>query len=110
MVEATAVELSAALWYMKQRALVSSDDKSNMQITVDGMDFLVGAKPVPADVMAFIKPAAVAGAHLQSPLAPADIPRPSSDQGEPSVLSTLERAVARMQDETKRGTAVTGKE
>jgi hypothetical protein len=98
MVEATAVELSAALWYMKQRALVSSDDKSNMQITVDGMDFLVGAKPVPADVMAFIKPAAVAGTQLQSPLGAPD--------AAPSGLSTLERAVARMQDETKRDAAV----
>jgi curved DNA-binding protein CbpA len=83
MVEATAVELSAALWYMKQRALVSSDDKSNLQITVDGMDFLIGAKPVPKDVMAFIKPASVAVARAQP------------EREEESALNTLNRALAR---------------
>jgi hypothetical protein len=65
MAEGTAVELTAALWYLKQRALVLSDDKSNMQITADGMDFLISAKPVPKDVMAFIKPAAVAVSRAQ---------------------------------------------
>ena len=39
-VEATASELSSAIWYLKQRGLVASDDKSSMHITVDGMDFL----------------------------------------------------------------------
>jgi hypothetical protein len=72
MVEATAVELSAALWYLKQRVLVSSDDKSNMQITVDGMDFLVSQKPVPEDVMGFIKPAAVAVPQPRPPQAQPD--------------------------------------
>lgn len=83
MVEATAVELTAALWYMKQRALVSSDDKSNMQITVEGMDFLVSAKPVAGDVMAFIKPAAIAGGQAQ--------PKREAE----SLVSTLNRALAR---------------
>ncbi len=83
MVEATAVELTAALWYMKQRALVSSDDKSNMQITVEGMDFLVSAKPVAGDVMAFIKPAAIAGGQAQ--------PKHEAE----SLVSTLNRALAR---------------
>jgi curved DNA-binding protein CbpA len=81
MVEATAVELTAALWYMKQRALVSSDDKSNMQITVDGMDFLVSQRPVPEDVMAFIKPAAIAVAHAQP------------KREEEKALATLNRAL-----------------
>jgi curved DNA-binding protein CbpA len=75
MVEATAVELSSALWYVKQRALVSSDDKSNLQITVDGMDYLVNAMPVPKDVMAFIKPTSIAATP------------------EESVLSTLNKAL-----------------
>ena len=61
MVEATAVELTAALWYLKQRNLVSSDDRSSLQITVDGMDFVLAKKPRPEDVMAFIKPSAIAG-------------------------------------------------
>ena len=84
MVEGTAVELSAAVWYLKQRALVLSDDKSNMQITADGMDFLVSAKPVPADVMAFIKPAAVGGSRAQ----------PEGEKG--SALSGLNRALTKV--------------
>jgi hypothetical protein len=60
-VEATAAELSSALWYLKQRGLAASDDKSSLQITVDGMDFLESKRPLPEDVMAFIKPGAIAG-------------------------------------------------
>jgi hypothetical protein len=86
MVEATAVELTAAVWYVKQRGLVSSDDKSIMQITVDGMDFLVGERPVPADVMAFIKPAAIA----------TTLARPQLETE--AVMLTLNRALARTSD------------
>ncbi len=75
-VEATAVRLNSALWYLKQRGLAASDDKSSLQITVDGMDFLENAKPLPEDVMPFIKPAAIAVRETQS------------------VLSTLNRALA----------------
>jgi hypothetical protein len=88
MVEATAVELSAALWYLKQRDLVSSDDKSILQITVEGMDFLVSQRPVPADVMAFIKPGAIAPAA--GAFAPAQPKRETE-----SVMTTLNRALAR---------------
>jgi curved DNA-binding protein CbpA len=63
MVEATAAELSSALWYLKQRGLAASDDKSSLLITVDGMDFLESKRPSPEDVMAFIKPAAIGGQH-----------------------------------------------
>ena len=60
--EATAAELSSAMWYLKQRGLAVSDDKSSLQITVDGMDFLESKKPSPEDVMPFIKRAAIAEA------------------------------------------------
>src|SRR5271166_2153769 len=69
-VEATAVELSSALWYLKQRGLAASDDKSSLQITVDGMDFLERNKPAPEDVMVFIKPDAIAGAPAQPKMRP----------------------------------------
>jgi DnaJ domain len=108
MVEATAVELSAALWYMKQRALVSTDDKSNMQITVDGMDFLVSARPVPEDVMAFIKPAAVVVTQLQ-PQTHTDTRSAFGHRDQPG-LSTLKRALARAQDQPKLASSITGKE
>jgi len=67
MVEATPVELSAAVWYLKQRGFVLSDDQSNLQITVDGMDFLVRNRPSPEEVMAFIKPEAIALSQTQPP-------------------------------------------
>jgi curved DNA-binding protein CbpA len=87
MVEATPVELSSALWYLKQRSWAASDDKSSLQITADGMDFLVNQKPAVGDVMAFIKPAAIAG----SPATPLN--------REPeSPLTTLHRALARTTD------------
>jgi hypothetical protein len=88
MVDATAVELSLGLWYLKQRGLATSDDKSSLQITVDGMDFLASNKPSPEDVMAIIKPASIASARAQP------IPAPPAD----SVLSTLHRALARTSD------------
>jgi curved DNA-binding protein CbpA len=75
-VEAPVVRLNSALWYLKQRGLAASDDKSSLQITVDGMDFLEGKRPSPELVMPFIKPAAIA-----------------KRDGE-SVLTTLNRALA----------------
>jgi hypothetical protein len=82
-VEATAVELSSALWYLKQRGLAASDDKSSLQITVDGMDFLERNKPLAEDVMVFIKEAATAGTQEQP------------THKEETVLATLNRALAR---------------
>lgn len=82
-VEATAAELSSAMWYLKQRGLVSSDDKSSLQITVDGMDFLENRKPSAADVMPFIKGHAEAGEKTTAP------------PGNEAVLKTLNRALSR---------------
>jgi len=89
MVEATAVELSSALWYLKQRGLAASDDKSSLAITANGMDFLVNEKPLLEDVMAFIKPASIA-----VPQAQLGTPPPPKREAE-SVLETLHRALAR---------------
>jgi len=86
-IEASAAELSSALWYLKQRGLAASDDKSSLQITVDGMDFLESNKPAPEDVMLFIKPSALAGASVQ----PKAQPKPEVE----SVMATLNRALAR---------------
>ena len=45
--ECTSEGLSFALWYLKQRNMVASDDKSNLQITVEGMDYLETNPPRP---------------------------------------------------------------
>jgi curved DNA-binding protein CbpA len=83
-VDATAAELSSALWYLKQRGLAASDDKSSLQITVDGMDFLETKRPLPEDVMTFIKPAAISGTALAPP-----------KSVEESAMGTLNRALVR---------------
>lgn len=62
MMAATPERLTFALWYLKQRNLAVNDDKSSLQITADGMDFLEKAKPSPEDVLPYIKPSAIATA------------------------------------------------
>lgn len=85
-VDASNEELTGSLWYLKQRGLAVADDKSSLQITVDGMDFLEGRKPAPDDVMPFIK-----GAN-----APAAAASPAAKPAQPeSVLSVLNRALTR---------------
>jgi curved DNA-binding protein len=96
--EAPVVRLNSALWYLKQRGLAASDDKSSLQITVDGMDFLENRRPLPEQVMPFIKPAAIAVSQarpeqaqpLQTQL---ETPARNKREGE-SVMATLDRALA----------------
>jgi hypothetical protein len=67
MLQITNDELSFAMWFLKQRGYVHVDDKSNLQITVDGMDFLEH-NPPPADaVLALVKPEALADAGDPAP-------------------------------------------
>jgi curved DNA-binding protein CbpA len=47
--------LNFALWYLKKRGFVVYDDKSAMEITVEGMDFLEQNRPSAEAVMMFIK-------------------------------------------------------
>ena len=55
MLHASEEEVNFALWYLKQRNLVVNDDKSNLMITADGMDFLENQRPSPELVMKFLK-------------------------------------------------------
>jgi curved DNA-binding protein CbpA len=92
-VEASSTELVSALWYLKQRGLVASDDKSSLQITVDGMDNLQNAKPSADDVMPFIKESARPAAPAQTSQAqPAQAPTKREPE---SVMATLNRALSR---------------
>jgi hypothetical protein len=52
--------LHFALWYLKKRKYVVNDDKSAMEITVEGMDFLEQNRPSPEVVMPFIREDALA--------------------------------------------------
>ena len=88
-IDATTEELTSALWYLKKRALVASDDKSSLQITVDGMDFLESNKPKADAVMPFIKAAALPAGKAQT-AQPVAAPTPRE-----SVRSIVNRALAR---------------
>ena len=55
MLKATQEEVNFALWYLKQRNLAQPDDKSNLLITADGMDYLENHPPSKESVMQFIK-------------------------------------------------------
>ena len=118
-IETTNDELNFALFYLKQRGLAQSDDKSNLQITVDGMDFLERERPAPERVLPFIKPSALsvpegyvpaasvpaapvpaiaalaAAVELSAPsLSPPPAPEVAPAEVE-SVMKVLNRAIAR---------------
>ncbi|MBE7545173.1 MAG: DnaJ domain-containing protein [Solibacteraceae bacterium] len=50
-------QLNFSLWFLKQRGLAVVDDKSSVQITVDGMEYLEQASPEPAEVLPLIRAA-----------------------------------------------------
>lgn len=54
-VQGTPEELSFSIWYLKQREFVSADDRSALQITVEGMDYLTANLPEPRMVAPFLK-------------------------------------------------------
>ncbi len=58
---ASSQELNFALWYLKQRDLVVADDKSSLQITVNGMDYLEANPASPELVLPMIKAASIMG-------------------------------------------------
>ncbi len=92
MLEVSSDELYLAVWYLKQRGLILSDDKSNLQITVDGMDYLEKNHPVPEDVLPFFKREAL----LSPPPPTKRSPAASEGVMEPeSVSKVLNRALAR---------------
>jgi len=48
-------QFNLSIWYLKQRGLISSNDKSNLQITVDGMDYLEQHLPPVNSILALLK-------------------------------------------------------
>jgi curved DNA-binding protein CbpA len=94
MLHVTAEELNFALWYLKQRGLVVNDDKSSLQITVVGMDYLEQNRPSAGAVMPLIKPEALSQPKPQSALQPEKLPATEAKAAEP-VLNVLNRALQR---------------
>lgn len=71
MLNADLDSLFFVLWYAKQRGWVASDDKSNLLITVQGMDYLDENRPSAAMVLPHIKPASIA--NYQAAEAPGNV-------------------------------------
>jgi curved DNA-binding protein CbpA len=55
MMKATQEEIQFSLWYLKQRGLAVSDDKSNVQISVQGMEHLERELPAPDSILSLLK-------------------------------------------------------
>lgn len=62
MLNMTTEQLQFAIWYLKQRGFASSDDKSNVQITVEGMDYIDQNFPTPEEILPMLKENAIAAA------------------------------------------------
>jgi curved DNA-binding protein CbpA len=91
MVAGSTEELNFALWYLKQKNLAESDDKSSLQITVEGMDYVEHNRPTPELVMPFIKVAA----HPAKPAQPEAAAAPPPEVDLKPGLSVLRRVMAR---------------
>jgi hypothetical protein len=94
MLQVTPDELNFALWYIKQRGFAVNDDKSSMEITVEGMDYLENNRPSMEDVVKFIKPDSLLTPPVAAPKPSAKVALPESRAGEP-VLNALSRALQR---------------
>jgi hypothetical protein len=92
--ETTSEGLNFALWYLKQRSLVTSDDKSNLLITVEGMDYLEMNPPTPETVMPLIRAAGLARPKPAAAATPATAETPSAGTGALN-LKRIREALAR---------------
>jgi hypothetical protein len=118
MLRVTNEELNFALWYLKQRALVINDDKSSLQITADGMDFVEENPPTAEQVMPLVKPDALVEPQKAPPPPPVLVATPPPEQKtepaadrepEPkreSVLLALSRALSREAPQDLKKTSV----
>lgn len=62
MMQITHEELQFSIWYLKQRGYVASDDKSNVTITVQGMEHLEQNLPSADGILALVKATSPAAA------------------------------------------------
>ena len=91
-VAASLEEMTLVLWYLKERRWVISDDKSSLQITVEGMDFLEKNPPSAELVMPLIKPSGLmeVAATPESPAQPLSEMDSSEEMYEAEVLDEAE--------------------
>ena len=76
MTNCTSEQLQLSIWYLKQRGYIVTDDKSNLQISVDGMDYLEQNVPPAKEILAMLK------SHA-APAMPAPATPPPSEEETP---------------------------
>ena len=64
MIETTQENFELAIWYLKQRGLVVMDDKSRLNITVEGIDYVVANASNPDSIMNLMKATALVDAPV----------------------------------------------
>lgn len=106
----TPAEIILTTWYLKSKGLISSDDKSNLIITVEGIDFLEAARPNPAAIRRMLRekpepaasldcpPVAAAAPPPPPPPPPPPLPPSSGHEKKPStaIPSSISRAIANL--------------
>lgn len=80
-------ELQLAIWYLKDRGLMIVDDRSKMQITAAGMDYLQANLPAVETVLPFLK--LRAGEGTGESLTPAAVEAPVTTAPEPPTLNLI---------------------
>lgn len=105
----TPPEILLTTWYLKSKGLISSDDKSNLIITVEGIDFLEAARPNPAAIRRMLREKPEPATSLDGPPIPAaaaDPPPPPPPPAPPppppekkpatAIPSSISRAIANL--------------
>ena len=96
-VDMTEEQIQMALWYAKTLGWVSVDDKSKMQISAAGMDFLQANAPDPATIWPFLKnpsgPRPEAQVVNPAPAAVAPPPPPPAQAPELKEIEALSTAI-----------------
>ena len=68
MIHSTPENMELAIWYLKQRSLIVMDDKSRLQITVEGMDYLINNLPEPESIMNLLKATSLMDEPVETPV------------------------------------------
>lgn len=88
-------ELQLSIWYLKQRGYVVTDDKSNLQISMEGMDYLEANLPDRETILPCLRShAAAAPPPPPEPAPEAPAPAPELMMSESVSLSTRRLALA----------------
>jgi hypothetical protein len=108
--EISPAEIILTTWYLKAKGLISSDDKSNLIITVEGIDFLEQQRPNPAAIRRMLRvvskdpivperaPEAVAAPPENAVTAPEtpSTPPPAEPRKVTAIPSSLSRVIANL--------------